>query len=558
MNRQSWWVRRWWPVIAAIIITWAVLGWFIVRIAQTNDGHFIYFLDDAYIHMAIAKNIALHGVWGVTPYEFTSASSSLLWTLLLSGVFFVFGVSEHVPLALNILLVATLLFVVDFCFLRKYVQNNIVRCLLLLALNPFLLLEPLAITGMEHVLQAVLVVLFFRAALDALAQNKTRRPWVLPILGLLLAVIRYEDLLLVLPVCALFILRKRSKEALTLGVASFLPLTVFGLISLARGSFFLPNSIIVKSLLLQHEGFGERLAFLFSNFLSVLSRQPHLLFLLIIAGVLFWVRKLLRLHGATVILAAALLAAFLPHVFFIAYGGFRYNTYLITAFFLLLVVTIPAFQSILHGRRTAAAAVLAALALYGTGIAPEVQRLYVNVVQGTRNIYEQHYQLGRFFSTLPEGTAIAANDIGAISFFGKTRLLDIMGLGSPAVVRSRLRHTYSNDELQRFMSSAAIKYVAAYVDWFQHKLITNDSAPPGNWIPVGQWKINDVVVAGGDVVTFFGVDASSAAELKERLRLFAASLPAGVEQGGPYMGRPWLRDPLNGLATGTKKAAKSE
>ena len=35
----------------------------------------------------IAKNVAEHGVWGVTPYSFSPSSSSLLWPALLAGVF---------------------------------------------------------------------------------------------------------------------------------------------------------------------------------------------------------------------------------------------------------------------------------------------------------------------------------------------------------------------------------------------------------------------------------------------------------------------------------------
>ena len=72
-----------------------------------NDGHIIYALDDAYIHMAIAKNFSQKGVWGVTDEGFSSSSSSLLYTLLLSLIF-LFGPNEIAPLIIN--LVAATLF----------------------------------------------------------------------------------------------------------------------------------------------------------------------------------------------------------------------------------------------------------------------------------------------------------------------------------------------------------------------------------------------------------------------------------------------------------------
>ena len=52
-----------------MILALLVAGVIIISIRQ-NDGHIIYTLDDSYIHMALAKNLAQHGVWGITRYEF--------------------------------------------------------------------------------------------------------------------------------------------------------------------------------------------------------------------------------------------------------------------------------------------------------------------------------------------------------------------------------------------------------------------------------------------------------------------------------------------------------
>ena len=65
---------------------------------KRNDGHLIYPLDDTYISMAMGKNLAEHGVWGVTRHEFSSTSSSLIWPLLLAAADRVLGTNELVPL----------------------------------------------------------------------------------------------------------------------------------------------------------------------------------------------------------------------------------------------------------------------------------------------------------------------------------------------------------------------------------------------------------------------------------------------------------------------------
>src|SRR6266851_2122500 len=65
-------------MIGIYLLTCATL--LMLSLARTQ-WHLVYPLDDAYIHMAIAKNLAQHGVWGVTSHEFTSCSSSPLWII---------------------------------------------------------------------------------------------------------------------------------------------------------------------------------------------------------------------------------------------------------------------------------------------------------------------------------------------------------------------------------------------------------------------------------------------------------------------------------------------
>src|SRR5271167_2084671 len=71
-----------------------------LAIRHTN-GMLIYPLDDTFIHMAVARNLSMHHNWGINPFQFGSASSSLLYTLLLSGLFSIFSVDRLIPFLVN-------------------------------------------------------------------------------------------------------------------------------------------------------------------------------------------------------------------------------------------------------------------------------------------------------------------------------------------------------------------------------------------------------------------------------------------------------------------------
>src|SRR5688500_6460269 len=89
------------PAIGLYLGLVGILLW--VSLARTG-GTFVYAQDDPYIHLALARTLADHGVWGIRPAEFTSASSSPLWTLLLAALWKLGAQAVWVPFALNILL----------------------------------------------------------------------------------------------------------------------------------------------------------------------------------------------------------------------------------------------------------------------------------------------------------------------------------------------------------------------------------------------------------------------------------------------------------------------
>ena len=137
--------------VAAFLLLVALLEF---RVLRVTGGVFMYPLDDTFIHMAVAKTLAFQGNWGIAGHEFESASSSVLYTLLLAGLFKLFGVHVTIPFIVN--LVAGILVLV--AIQRRLIREGIGSGGQLLILMAVIILTPLPIvvfTGMEHTLQCL-------------------------------------------------------------------------------------------------------------------------------------------------------------------------------------------------------------------------------------------------------------------------------------------------------------------------------------------------------------------------------------------------------------------
>jgi hypothetical protein len=144
--------------------------------------------------MGMAKNLATHGVWGVTRHHFSSSSSSPLWTLTLAGAYFATGVREATPLVLNLAFAGLLLLMSD-RLLQRLALPLLARMVVLAGLVLAGELPSLVLMGMEHVLHLLLTVWFAERAVAVLESPDTaaRRDWVvLCIAGALLGASRYE------------------------------------------------------------------------------------------------------------------------------------------------------------------------------------------------------------------------------------------------------------------------------------------------------------------------------------------------------------------------------
>ncbi|MEW6180214.1 MAG: hypothetical protein AB1522_09835 [Chloroflexota bacterium] len=512
------------PLFLYLLLTAALLA-----LALTNTGGQTgYPVDDAYIHMAIARHFAQHGRWSVDLSAFTSASSSPLWTFLMAAVFRIIGVRDWAALLLSLLAGAAALLTAQRLLTNS--GRRLVRAALAVLVLIFTPLPVLGLTGMEHALHALLSAAVLWSAAEFLAareQSIRSRPGLL-ILCALLPIIRYEGLFLLLWVLLALLWQKRLRAALTLGTAGASLVTLYGLISLANGWAFFPNSVLVKSspALTSMAGLAQ---FLTQGIVNLLD-TPALFGLILAVLLAFALGEGLGLLVPAQRWRVGLFSGmFLLHVQLAKVGWFfRYEAYLIFTGSLLLMELLAVLVKWLQSRPqvrftpfTATALTITLLLLlplaYRGGNALSAYPLAV------RNIHEQQVQMARFVNRFYNGKTIVANDIGAISYYNDIHLIDIVGLANRQTGRWWQEGNWSLEKVNHLAAEQGAALAVLYPQWF-------DLYPkPDEWVEAGRWRIADNIVCTSDTVGFYALSPAQEGKIAQNLRAFSPALPPTVE-----------------------------
>jgi hypothetical protein len=529
--------RSLWPLFAGLLLLWATLAiWLGLSLNQTQ-GHLTYVNDDPYIHMAMAKNLAEHGVWGVTRYEFSSTSSSPLWTLLLALLFGVFGPAEWLPLALNVLF-ASGACVLLYLLLRRHGLSPGGQFAAQLGLQFFIPLAALVFCGQEHTLHLLLTI----ALAHVLARVLTAGPgrWFGSAAGLalapLLVMTRYEGLFLVLVGAVILTAGRRARAGIALAIAALLPVVAYGMVSVAHGWFFLPNPILLKGNAPYFGSPAGAARFLGWGWL-MLAQKSHLLVLLLGASALLRYRAgRTRFEQNSVLLL--FIGSALLHAQFGRTGPFsRYEGYLVGFGVFAIAATAARMLSERTGRtpmsllQRAAAFLVAALAV--TPLAASGLFGLADLPTGSRNIYEQQFQVARFVREFYQGKTVAVNDIGAVNYFADIRCLDLWGLADIEMGRAIAGRRHTSSVVAARAREASIAVI--YDRWFETRVA---GGVPRGWVKAGDWTIRGNVVCGDPTVSFYATDSGASDALVENLRTFSTRLPPDVIQSGCYTAAP--------------------
>lgn len=531
MNR----VRRALPpfLAAAVLVAHSALMY---RAAlKHTQGVVSYPVDDTFIHLALAKHLALDGFYGVTAGEFSSASSSVGWPFLLAAAIKVAGPQPWLPLALNLVLGVLLTFVVDASVRKVGVVSALARTIIGLAVVELTPLPTLVVLGMEHTAHTAANIAFIAVAAAWLA-DPTERPafnrTVVAIAALAAnaSLWRYEGAFPAGFIALLAVARGRWKSgALILG-AGALPGVSFGLYAKAKGSLFLPVPVVLKG---RH--FDEKLGDILGiDLMDRLGAEAAILVVAVACAVVFVL--LVRSRGVWSPLPIALavtLAVTMAHLNFASIGWFyRYESYLLATGITFAIAgfatLLPEPRHLWEGARREPTIVIGALASLFLVLPLRKRAILANndTPIACRNVFEQQMQSGRFLARFD--APVAVNDLGAVAWLGKQRVIDLVGLGSLPVAKAKglkLMQQLTTADLARFTADAEVAII--YDEWFTEPL-------PPSWLRVARWRIEDNRTCAWPSVSIYAIQPARYGNVLAELRAFSAQLPARVATSGRY------------------------
>ena len=504
---------------------------------SATDGSFTYALDDAYIHLSMARNLVEHGVYGPTRFAYESASSSPLWTLALAAVARLLpGSLLYLPA--TIATMGALGIVAVFAHCQDYIQVSRHRPGLVVAaiLLPVLLFLPGLVVGGMEATAWILVVLLICLLFASHHRRGLNRGQLILLLALcaIAPLLRFEALFVaagcVASAVLVPLLGHRRRPVLSVRPLSPLLLSglmamviigavaAYALVNVTHGQYPLPNSVMAKSdaggsvgtLLARVPGKFQ------NNFLDDGLLAPLLLF-----GFYLLV-QVVRQRSEDGPLVVTFVVITVLHLCLADTGSFlRYQAYLVATGLLLLLREAAAIRARTNLRsRWQLMGGVVVLTAFAFGL----PRFYLTAMAPTAmaNIYQQQGQVAAFFATAyPDGT-VADDDIGLLSYRRRGRLFDLRALGTFEVLQAMKRGQYNRSFIEQAARAHGVRAIAL------HERVVGPLVPP-SWVRVAELTepSPNVVMISSTAILYAPGDAD-AAVLRERLLAFAPRLPAGV------------------------------
>ncbi|MFZ5904044.1 MAG: hypothetical protein ACOYZ8_10910 [Chloroflexota bacterium] len=444
--------RALWILAAA-----AALGALVYLAASALTLRVGFPLDDSWIHLTYARNLAERGEWAFLPGQPSAGSTAPLWSALLAFGFWLRLAPYVWAYLLGALLLWTLAVTAELA-VRRAVPTYRPRppwAGLLFAFEWHLVWA--SVSGMETLLHALVVTLVL-----VLLTTNPPRPLTLGLLAGLSVWVRPDGLTLLGPVLVTLLVREKRISSLTRFFIGFgLLFGLYLLFNLMLSGNPFPNTFYAKQAeyaAWQARPIMERLGL---HLLQILTGPS----IMLLPGVIVWLVKSVRERDWATL---AGMVWFTGYLLIYAYRlpPYQHGRYLVPAmpvFFLWGAMAVAHFSAPgnltrwLGPVRVAWVSGIALLALLFWGLGAR------SYAQDVALIESEMVTVARWVdANLPPEALVAAHDIGALGYFDHHRLIDLAGLVSPQVIPF-LR---DDEKLAEYLTAQRVDYFIAFPELY--------------------------------------------------------------------------------------------
>ncbi len=458
MTRSStalnWRVDRW--IVLAVAALVAVLFYLLVSAWVYRVG---FPLDDSWIHLTYARNLAEHREWAFQLGQRSAGSTSPLWTALLAIGFLI----DLAPYVWTYLLGWAVLTLLAVC------AENLVRKLLPSYNSPipwaglfFVFAWHLtwsAASGMETLLHALIVLVVLGALMTS-----SRRYLTLGLLVGLSAWVRPDGLTLLGPIIMVALLSEHAwhqrREAIwktLIGFGSlFLPFVFF---NLALSGNPMPNTFYAKQAEYETFWLSRPLFERFGDYLFPILASP---FIALLPGAFFWLKKRIQSRDWGTLASLVWVLGY-SSIYFISLPAYQHGRYIIPILPILYLWGILGFLEFVLSPQVNQRIVLIwkivtiALCLAFTWIGARQNASDVFWVE-TEMVATAEW----VNQNIPANARLAVHDIGAVGYYVQNPLVDMAGLITPEIV------PFIRDEarLAQYLDLNSVDYLITFPSFY--------------------------------------------------------------------------------------------
>ena len=448
-------VSNWRPDHWLIIATAALVAVGFYLFMSASIFRIGFPLDDAWIHLTYARNLAEHGEWAFRLGERSAGSTAPLWTLLLSIGFFL-GLAPYIWTFCLGWVVLTLLGIQTENLAQRTIESYKPRVpwvglFFVIAWH----LTWAAASGMETLLHGLIILVVLGGLM-----NGSRRYLTLGLLAGLSIWVRPDGLTLLGPILFTAILNEDSWPAR--GKALWKTLVGFGalffpylLFNLVLSGNPMPNTFYAKQAEFKVFWLSKPLDERIIEYLLPIIASP---FIALIPGVILWLLKTFREKNWGTVSGLIWVIGYIG-IYFTRLPAYQHGRYIIPA---LPILYLWGMLGMLHFVTSPAAnkrVVLLWQVLTGTLC------FVFAFIAARQNAFDVYWIESEMMVTakwveenVPPDALLAVHDIGALGYYVGNPILDLAGLISPEVV------PFIRDEtrLAGYLSANSVDYLIVF------------------------------------------------------------------------------------------------